>query len=51
MAGAVYEGRDPSGGAWGLMVEDVKGATTPVYRMNRALLQALYHLAIHEIPA
>ena len=44
---ADFQYRDPKTG--GLVVEDVKGVGTPVYRLKKKIVEALYGIEIREI--
>jgi hypothetical protein len=47
----VADFRDVDGETHEILVEDVKGVRTPVYRLKAKLVKALYGIAVQEVTA
>jgi hypothetical protein len=43
-----YEELTETGGRWDTVVEDVKGVKTPIYRLKKRIVEALYGIDIRE---
>lgn len=44
-----YEELTETGGRWDRVVEDVKGVRTPVYRLKKKMVEAIYGITIREV--